>query len=199
MPSAYDQVLYAGLPFSQTHPDRLASLATLFGMQPAPVERCRVLELACANGGNLIPMAFELPGSEFVGIDMALAGIRTGRDEIAALGLANIRLEHMDIMDAGPELGMFDYIIAHGLYSWVPDQVRDRLLAVAKANLAPEGVAYVSYNALPGCRIREMFRDMLLFHVRGVSQPEARVEHAREFLECVVASQDARGPEGRCF
>jgi methyltransferase-like protein len=196
MPSPYDRILYAGLPFSQTHPDRLASLATLFGMQPAPIDHCRVLELACANGGNLIPMACDLPGSQFVGIDIALTGIQSGRDEITDLGLTNIRLEHMDIMDAGPGLGTFDYIIAHGLYSWVPEQLRDKLLAIAKANLAPEGVAYISYNALPGCRVREMFRDMLLFHVRGLSEPEARVESARGFLECVVASQDAQGPAG---
>jgi hypothetical protein len=196
MSSPYDLVLYAGLPFGQSHPDRLASLAILFGMEPAPLDRCRVLELACANGGNLIPMAFEFPASEFVGIDVAQTGIQNGRDEIAALGLANIRLEHIDIMDAGPRLGVFDYIISHGLYSWVPEPVRDKLLAISKANLAPQGVAYVSYNALPGCRIREMFRDMLLFHGRGLSEPAARLQSAREFLECVVASQEACGPLG---
>src|ERR1019366_4359784 len=70
--------------------------------------------------------------------------------EIATLGLANIRLEHRDILDAGPELGTFDYVIAHGLYSWVPEPVRDKLLALAQAVLAPHGVAFVSYNALPG-------------------------------------------------
>jgi methyltransferase-like protein len=198
MVPAYEQVIYRSLPFGQSHPDRLATLGVLFGMQPAPIERCRVLELGCADGWNLIPAAFELPGSEFVGIDTAEKVIRTGRDDIGELGLTNIRLEQMDVMNVGPELGTFDYIIAHGLYSWVPEPVRDKVLAIAKANLAPQGIAYVSYNALPGCRIREMFRDMMLFHLRGVSEPDERLRRGREFLECFVASQAGAG-EDRAF
>jgi len=187
--TAYEQVLYRAQPFNQTHPDRLAALATLFGLEPAPLDRCRVLEVACADGGNLIPMAAELPGSEFVGIDLAETAIRAGQEDVAALGLTNIRLEAMDLMDAGTALGQFDYVIAHGLYSWVPEPVRDRLMALVKASLKPRGVAYVSYNALPGCRIREMFRDMMLFHVRGLEESDARLNGAREFLECFVAAQ----------
>jgi tRNA G46 methylase TrmB len=67
--TAYDEVLYPSYTHNQTHPDRLATIATLFGLTPAPVERCRVLELGCGNGSNLVPMAYGLPGSEFVGID----------------------------------------------------------------------------------------------------------------------------------
>lgn len=196
MPTAYDQVLYAGRPFRQTHPDRLASMAILFGMEPAPIDRCRVLELACGDGGNLIPIAFESPHSQYLGIDLAQSGIEIGRAQIKALGLTNIRLECMDIMDAGAELGTFDYIIAHGLYSWVPGPVREKLMAIAGANLAPQGIAYISYNTLPGCRIREMFRDMLLFHTSGLTEPQARLENAREFLESVASTQEARGDLG---
>jgi hypothetical protein len=187
--SAYEQVLYRAQPFNQTHPSRLSALATLFGLEPAPLKGCRVLEVACADGGNLIPMAAEFPASEFVGIDLTETAIRAGQEDVAALGLTNIRLEPMDLMDAGESLGAFDYVIAHGLYSWVPEPVRDRLMALVKASLTPRGVAYVSYNALPGCRIREMFRDMMLFHVRGLEESDERLNAAREFLECFVAAQ----------
>src|SRR5450759_3800304 len=117
MPTLYDEVLYPNAPFAQTHPDRLATLAILFGMDPAPIDRCRVLELGRGAGENPIPIAFENPAAQFLGLDAAALAIRAGNQEIAALGLANIRLEHMDIMHAGPALGTFDYVIAHGFYS----------------------------------------------------------------------------------
>src|SRR5512145_2790817 len=116
----YDAVAYPGHPYPQTHPDHLATLARLHGMTPAPANRCRVLDLGCGDGANLIPMALTLPESRFLGVDLAQAPIRRGQELIAQLGLSNIRLEAMDLMDFSPEDGSFDYIIAHGLYSWVP-------------------------------------------------------------------------------
>jgi SAM-dependent methyltransferase len=198
MSTPYDQVLYPGLPYGQTHPDRLASIGTLYGMEPAPIDRCRVLELGCGTAGNIIPLAAGFPNCEFLGIDAAATAIQTGREEIAALGLSNIRLEAMNIMDAGPELGGFDYVIAHGLYSWVPEPVRDKLLAISKACLNPQGIAYVSYNALPGCRIREMLREMMFFDLRGVAGADSRLDGARDFLRAFAVSQAAAG-EARAF
>src|SRR5262249_47365446 len=69
--TSYDEVTYSNTPFYHTHPDCLATLGTLFGMSPAPPDRCRVLELGCGRGGNLIPMALSLPASRFVGIDLS--------------------------------------------------------------------------------------------------------------------------------
>src|ERR1035438_1147600 len=99
METSYDQVLYRGFPYAQSHPGRLATLATLFGMQPAPVDRCRVLELGCGDGANLLPMAFQFPDSTFVGFDLAEKPIAMGREPIAALGLKNMRLEAADILE----------------------------------------------------------------------------------------------------
>ncbi len=191
MTTAYDQVLYPSLPFDRSHPDRLATMGTLFGLNPAPPRHCRVLEIACADGGNIIPMAAELTDSSFVGIDLAHTVVENGKRQIAELGLTNIRIEQMDLMDAGTELGTFDYIIAHGFYSWVPEPVRDKLMATLNQVLAPQGVAYISFNALPGCRIREMFREMMLFHLRNTTDPQERIQQAREFLGCFVQSQES--------
>jgi SAM-dependent methyltransferase len=190
METTYDQVPYRSFPFDQTHPDRLATLATLFGMSPAPVDRCRVLEIGCGAGGNLIPMAFTLPKSSFTGFDLAETPIAMGQQAVNALGLANLRLFQGDIMEIGPELGEFDYIIAHGVYSWVPECVREKLLALARDRLAPQGVAFISYNALPGCHIRGMIRDMMLFHLRNIHDPKARMESAQAFLKMLLAVPD---------
>jgi len=179
---AYDRVPYPGLPLPQTHPDRLATIAALFGMTPAPAPSCRVLELGCGDGGNLIPMALTLPGSIFAGIDLAEPAIARGCALIRTLGLESLTLRRLDLMCAGPELGEFDYIIAHGLYSWVPAEVRDRLLSLCRAHLAPHGVAYVSYNASPGFQRRRMFREMMLYHLRGVADPMRRVEQGVQLI-----------------
>ena len=149
MQTDYDEVPYPSLSYAQTHPDRLATIATLLGLQPAPVTHCRVLELGCAGGGNLLPMAQGLPGSEFVGLDVSEAQITAGQTLRQALGLNNLTLTQMDILDVPAGLGQFDYIIAHGIYSWVPPQVRDKVLQVCQDHLAPQGVAYVSYNCYP--------------------------------------------------
>src|ERR1700693_2505117 len=161
--TAHDAVMYPGSPFSQTHPDRLATIAALYGFPAAPPERCRVLELGCGDGGNLIPMAYLLPGSTFLGLDSAGAGGTRGREQIAALGLTNVTLLHVYLLEAS-NLGTYDYVIAHGVYSWVPPSVQERVLAIASEVLAPNGVAYVSYNALPGGHVRNAMRQMMLWH-----------------------------------
>ena len=95
---SYDEVPYPSGAFEQTHPDRLATVATLFGMKPAPIERCRVLELGCASGGNLVPMAHALPGASFLGVDISSREIADGLPWIERLGLRNLRLEQGDIL-----------------------------------------------------------------------------------------------------
>jgi cyclopropane fatty-acyl-phospholipid synthase-like methyltransferase len=147
-PTPYDTVFYPGYAMEQAHPDRLATLATLFGMRPADVSRCRVLELGCGDGLHLIAVALGLLEAECVGIDLAAAGLCKGQEVIRELGLTNVTLRHMDLMEVGRDLGQFDYIIAHGIYSWVPPEVRDKLLTICKENLAANGVAYVSYNVV---------------------------------------------------
>ncbi len=193
---AYDQVLYPGFPLAQTHPDRLATIAGLLGMTAARPDRSRVLELGCGDGGNLIPMALGLPESEFTGIDLSEQAAARGRAMSHALGLKNISLQQMDLLEVGADLGEFDYILAHGVYSWVPPEVRDGVLRICRANLAPDGVAYVSYNAYPGFHRREMFRGMMLHHVRNVREPASRYQEAvrliAELAKCKLDDQRTR-------
>src|SRR5947208_3557543 len=128
--TSYEEVPYDSKPLYPTHPDCLATVATLMGMKPAPVQRCRVLELGCASGGNLIPMAEALPDSAFVGVDLSERQIADGRAAVAELGLGNVELRHLSITDVPADWGPFDYVVCHGVYSWVPEHVRERILAV---------------------------------------------------------------------
>lgn len=207
---SYDALPYPSLPLSQTHPERLATQATLLGMTPVPVERCRVLELGCASGGNLLPMAMLLPNSRFIGIDLSQRQIDDGRVLVNELGLTNLKLRALDIAalasDEGlaMELGQFDYIIAHGVYSWVPRPVQEALLAVCRRHLSPQGVAYVSYNTYPGFYKRQGIREMMMFH--DANQRAANPQHelaqsaraSRELLEFMEAAvPEGNGTWGR--
>jgi methyltransferase-like protein len=185
----YNVIPYLTLPRSQTHPDRLGAVGTLFGMNPAPVRNCRVLEIGCGDASNLIPMAYALPESRFTGVDLADGPISSGCRTIAALGLRNISLIPADLRNVDSGFGEFDYIVAHGVYSWVPPEVRDRLMAVCSERLAPRGIALISYNAYPGWHARQVLRDMMRHHTRNLRDPAERIEQARWFLRFLLESR----------
>src|SRR6185295_18367409 len=115
----YDRIPYEGYPITATHPDRIIPVATLLGMKPAPAAKCRILELGCGDGANLLPMAAVLPESEFVGIDLAHNPIAKAVAMTEALSLSNAHFQQMNVMDMPASFGEFDFILAHGLYSWV--------------------------------------------------------------------------------
>jgi SAM-dependent methyltransferase len=197
--NGYDRVPYPSNAHSHTHPDRAAAIAILFGMVPSDVEHCRVLELGCGQGGNLIPMAYGLPGSEFLGLDLAAKPIEGAQAQGNSLGLKNIQFRQMDILDIGPELGKFDYIIAHGVYSWVPPAVQEKLLAICNQNLNANGIAFMSYNTTPGGHIRQILREMMWFHTRHVGDTEERAREGRAFLGQLLETMDARNPFRNLF
>lgn len=187
--TAYDDVHYTGRAYADTHPDRLAAIATLFGMTPAAIERCRVLEVACGNAANLLPMAYGLPESDFVGFDLAAGPVAAGRHAAERLGLRNISLAAHDLADFAADAGRFDYIVAHGLYSWVPAGTRDQLLALLARHLAPNGVAFVSYNVYPGCHIRRMVWEMLKFHVDHLPDARQRIAEAQTLARLLATGR----------
>jgi methyltransferase-like protein/trans-aconitate methyltransferase len=187
--SPYDEVLYPAAAFPQTHPNRLATVAFLRGVQPAPINRCRVLELGCGVGNNVIGMAFQLPESEFIGLDLAHRPIASGQACVADLGLRNVRLHSMDLCEANTEqLGRFDFIIVHGVYSWVPRPVRERILAICREMLNPQGVAYISYHTYPGNHLRDLVRGMMRFHTSRYDDPIEKVGQARGLLKFLAES-----------
>lgn len=191
--SPYDAVPYPTRAFIQTHPDRLATLARLHGLPAPSSAACSVLEVGCGAGGNLLPMAVALPGSTFVGIDTSRRAIERAQATTATLGLENIAFEEISLTDYAPPPGGVDYVIAHGLFSWVPEPVRAGLLALCSRALSEHGVAYVSYNAMPGGHPRQALREMLGYHVEAIEQPEQRMVAARGFLALLGAAAETDG------
>jgi SAM-dependent methyltransferase len=155
-------------------------------MRPAPPDRCRVLEVGCGDGANLVPMAYCLPASEFTGIDFAGDAIEAARALAGRADVANVRFETLDLTKLPASAGTFDYIIAHGVYSWIAADVRDALIALIGRHLAPQGVAFVSYNTLPGCRQRQMMWDMLKFHTGELDDPQARMSEAQTLIRLIA-------------
>ena len=196
--TTYDAIPYPSNPFRQTRPERLAAVAKLFGLDAPPAENCRVLEIGCSMGGNLVAMAQDLPGSRFVGIDASSRQITEGWKMIDALGLKNIELKHLDILDVAADFGEFDYIVSHGVYSWVPARVQAKMLEICQRHLAPKGVAYISYNTYPGWHIRGIVRDMMIYRGAQFADLDARLAQAKALVAFVAeATKGADTPYQR--
>ncbi len=186
--TSYDQVPYPSHPYAASHPDRLFSIGKIFGLRPPTPERARILELGCASGGNLLPMAAQLTQASFVGVDLSAFQIAEGKRAIDQLGLKNVRLLQADIANLPEDIGEFDYIICHGVFSWVPANVRHAILQSCGQRLTANGIAYVSYNTLPGWYMRNMIRGMMLKHVGGTTDPTTKLTQARALLRFLVES-----------
>ena len=142
-----------------------------------------MLELGCSTGGNLLPMAELLPRSEFVGIDLSGVQIGMARARGRQLGIKNVRFEELSILDVGADFGEFDYIICYGVYSWVPADVREKILRICEDHLAPNGIAAVSYNTYPGWHFRGLARDMFVYHARGLGSTDERIDSSLALLQ----------------
>src|SRR5262245_57090920 len=139
MPTAYDELAYPAYSHPQCHPNRLATIASLMGVPAAPIDHCRVLELGCGDGLDSIAIAYAWPKSHCVGIDLSTDAIARGTSLVDRLQLKNVHLHARDLTEAGEDLGRFDYILAHGLYSWVAPPVRDAALALCARLLSDSG------------------------------------------------------------
>lgn len=184
----YDKVPYPSAAFPQTHPNRLGAMARLFGVAAGNPTNARVLEIGCADGANLLPMAEQMPGATFLGIDASKVQIEAGQRAVKAAGLTNVELRFQDALDFPASERAFDYIIVHGVFSWVPEAVRERILAICSEHLTEHGVAYISYNAQPGWNMRRSIREMMLFHAQNFSDTKVKVQQARALLTFLADS-----------
>jgi SAM-dependent methyltransferase len=180
---SYDALPYTSDPFPATHPSLVGAIARLFALDAAPLKQARVLELGCAAGGNIIPLAARHPRASFLGVDLSAAQVAAGRARIAQLKLSNIELRCESFSALGALEPAFDYVICHGVYSWVPAPLRETILRICGDCLSPRGVALVSYNVLPGWRMLQALRDCFLLHASADADPRARVAQARALLQ----------------
>jgi len=190
--TTYDDVPYPSHPYEATHPDNIYSLARLFQFGAKLPDEARILELGCASGGNLIPVAAQIPTAQFIGVDLSNKQIDEGKASIAKLGLKNIELLPQSFEDIDDSFGQFDYILCHGVFSWVPPSAQRSIFQVCRDRLAPQGIAYISYNAYPGWFMRGMIREMMLHHVKNIQDPIEKVKQARGLLSFIVESTEGQ-------
>ncbi len=184
----YNAVPYASHPFPQSAVEHLETIAFLFGLDAPAARTARVLELGCAAGGNLIPFAARHPLSSCLGVDLSSVQIDQGQHAIASAGLGNIELRAINLADIDASFGLFDYIICHGVYSWVPAQVQEAIVRICAENLAADGVVYLSYNTYPGWKAREIVRDAMMLRAGPRDAPAEKLAYARGMLEFLATS-----------
>lgn len=181
--ASYDELPYDSLPLPETQPDFLAAMARLHGFDAPDPSRARILELGCAQGGNLIPLAWRSPECECVGIELSRVQAQAGADFVAKLGLANVRILHGDLAALPEDLGEFDYIIAHGVFSWVPLAVQQALLALCRRHLSPHGIAYISFNVAAGWERLQSLRAALIGRTSATLPAPERYRQAQRVLD----------------
>lgn len=196
---AYDEVPYDTEANAEAHPRSMATIGRLFGLSPAAPSTARILEIGCGDGEHLIAAASTMPGARFVGFDLAGEAIARGVAAAEASGVGNVELLHRDIADVrarglrAAQGGLFDYVVAHGITSWVPEAVRGDTLAVMRAALAPGGLAFLSVNALPGWELRRALRAVMREASSGHEAPREKVDAA---LSAVAAIAEAEAQPG---
>ena len=186
----YSELGYKSMPFPYTTPATLEAYAALVGVSAPNPKTARVLELGATYGGNIISQALFNPDATFVGIELSQEQVEKGNEVIANAGLTNVSLIQSDIASIGSEIGTFDYIIAHGVYSWVDDGVKEALLRLIDEHLAEDGIAYVSYNTYPGWHTMEEVRQLMMFSNRDKAQfnHKEKVLHGKT-IGSIVGSQ----------
>lgn len=190
-PSSYEEMPYATLALRSADPNRLAAIARLYGIDTPSPTGASILEIGCGTGANLIHIAERFPGSRCIGVDMSERHIAEGQKIISATAITNVELRCGDIRAAALGHGEFDYIICHGLYSWVSASVQQQVLDLIASSLSEHGIAFVSYNVLPGWRQRGAVRDVMqsgaLYSsvITGDESPDARLQGALDFLDLV--------------
>lgn len=186
--NSYDDLMYESKAFSQTAINALEARARLMGLKPAAAGNAKVLELGCSMGGNIITQALYYPDAEFTGIDLSGRQVAQGNAIIEKMGLKNVRLEEKDILTVDESFGKFDYIIVHGIWSWVPDAVKDKIFSICRNNLTEHGIAYISYNVYPGWKRQEQLREIMYFAGRDVLEEplEARTRKGLDALKALA-------------
>ncbi len=189
--SRYDWAPYPALVVAQTHPGHGGAVARLLGFDTPDVEQARVLEIGCGTGANLITIARDLPQARLLGVDLSSRHIEAGRDLVSRENLSNVELRCADLRSFDPGRQRFDYIIAHGLFSWVEDAVKQRLLEFCRDHLTPRGIAYVSYNVYPGWFSREPLMQLMQLDAQYVNDPQLAmtvVDSVLGFFEQAMAN-----------
>ena len=170
----------------------MLGLARLFGLRPgSDAGPLRVLDLGCSSGFHVRTQAVQYPDVEFVGVDFTREELDRGRTAIAEEGLTNVELIESDLREFSVESARFDLILCSGTFSWVPYDVKERILKLARSGLKPTGVAAVTYLTYPGWKLRESLRELLMLRLAGTEDPAERVRESARMLRFFQAAYES--------
>lgn len=172
-------------PVPITQPDLLAMTGALRGIAIAPPSRATILEIACGDGVNLIPMAFHMPETTFVGIDTSVELTAVAQRTIEHLELHNISIICGDLGADDLSKRHFDYVIAHNVLSYVSPGALDEVLRMCNKVLAEHGVAFFSYNTTFAWLQRKALRALIEAYTKHIDPLEKRLSAIRELLEAL--------------
>lgn len=175
---SYDAVAYPSAILPMVTPARIGGAGYFYGWEGPDPETCSYLEIGCGDGASLLGLAQAHPGARFVGMDLSGDAIARGQTLQAEAGITNVDLHRGDIMDYQRDGERFDYIVAHGVYAWVPPPVQPALLELIAARLAPGGIAYVSHDCLPATAAKLALNRFFTRHLPADLDAPEKVEAA---------------------
>jgi SAM-dependent methyltransferase len=193
----YDDLPYPGYSFPETHLSRLAAIGSLHGLESADPRGASVLELGCGSGTNLLAMAQLFPHALFHGVDVSRTHMDQAIAAAHATGICNVTFRCMDLLSLDKNPQGYDYILCHGLYSWVPDPVRKAVFRIIRESLRPSGIALVSYNCRPGWDFRGALRGMMMLHAGEEGAIRDRVAKARDLMRFLTGEVSEETPYGQ--
>ena len=190
----YDETPYRDQVFEDLDLSRLLGLAKLFQLGPPDpkAEDLRVLDLGCASGRHIRQQAARYPHVQFTGVDFSRVEIETGQKAIAEDGATNVELVSADLRDLEICTGDFDLILCHGAFSWVPDDVKERIFELCRTGLKRSGVAAIAYLTYPGWKQREALRELLAFRTADIDEPQERIRESALLLRLLHAGYSAQ-------
>ncbi len=181
----YDRIPYIGDSYPSTHIRHLWAMGNILGVNPTPPPRARTMEIGSACGYNIFPQAVHFPNAYFLGIDLSAKHTEQAEQMREMLQCNNVEFRCANIVDVKEPPHSFDYIICHGVFSWVPLEVRDSILQLIKSCLTPNGLALISYNCSPGWVFGTMMRNYVSLYDNHSEPHDIRLkvmqEKANEF------------------
>lgn len=195
----YDRVDYPGVADGVIQLRNLEAVASVLGLNPGGINACRVLEIGCADGPNILPFAIEFPNSAFVGVDLVKDRVCEAQQASEKVGVGNAEFRHANVTEIDPSWGRFDYILCPGVFSWAAKEERDAILRACRDNLTENGIAAISYNVLPGWNFRGTVRELIRRHVRVFEGADKQIQEARRAVEFIARATSESTPHGQMY
>jgi len=192
--TTYDENPYPSFFHPSTNPARIGAVVKAMGLVPPPTANARILDVGCGDGLNAMTIGMAFPGASVEAFDLSTVQIARGLALCEGAGIRNVTLSACGLSDFPDHGSRYDYIIAHGLYSWISEPVAGDLLALIRERLAPGGIAILSHDTPPLGAMKASLIEFLRAYTDGITEPKQRLREARIGLAKLMQAQAAESP-----